>query len=136
MNHFTTYHVHLYNQVAAAWTEEHDDELAALIEDDVLCGLLEAVTVLYLRQRGPMGRDLIVGAQNPYAPTAKDYERPFMTHSLDFDARPMLRRMLASLDAMAGDSAPAKASRGRREGYDRAEGESRRRKGGNSNRGR
>ncbi len=45
--------------------DEEADESAVLVEDDVLCGLLEAVTVLYLKQRGPLARDLIVGAQLP-----------------------------------------------------------------------
>ena len=102
MIHFETYNVHIYKPVTEPWTDEQHDQTAELVDDAVLCALLEAVTVLYLKQRGPLGRDLIVGAQVPYAAEGKDYERPYMTDSLGLDTRPMLRGMLAELDAMAG----------------------------------
>ena len=99
MTHFETYHVHLYKQVTARWTDEQHDESMSLIEDGELCALLEAVTVLYLKQRGPLSADLIVGArlQNDYE--MNGYCRPFMTDTLD--SLPMLRQMLVELDAKA-----------------------------------
>ena len=100
MTHFETYYVHLYKQVTNPWTDEQADQAAELVEDTVLCGLLEAVTVLYLKQRGPLAADLIVGATLPYAHEGNSYQRPFMTATLDFDACSMLRGMLAELDAM------------------------------------
>ena len=101
MIHFDTYNVHIYKQITSPWTDEQHDESVELIEEDVLCALLEAVTVLYLKQRGPLARDLIVGAQLPDAPTRWDYKLPFMTAGLD-SSLPMLRQMLAELDAKAG----------------------------------
>ena len=98
MTHFETYNVHIYKQVTPGWTEEQYDESATLVEDGVLCALLEAVTVLYLRQRGPLARDLVVGVQVPYAPEEKGYRRPFMTAGLGPDTRAMLRRILGELD--------------------------------------
>ena len=102
MIHFETYHVHIYKPVTEPWTDAKADESAMLVDDAELCALLEAVTVLYLKQRGPLAHDLIVGASLPYAAEGKGYERPFMTDSLGLDTRPMLRGMLAELDAMAG----------------------------------
>ena len=101
MTHFDTYCVHLYKQVTTRWTDEQHDEALLLIEDGELCALLEAVTVLYLKQRGPLAADLIVGARLPNDYELRGYCRPFMTDSLGFDACSMLRRMVAELDAMA-----------------------------------
>ena len=101
MIHFDTYNVHIYKQITSPWTDEQHDEAATLIEDDVLCALLEAVTVLYLKQRGPLAADLIVGARLPNDNEMRGYRMPFMTAGLDIDTLPMLRRMLADLDAMA-----------------------------------
>lgn len=101
MIHYETYNVHIYKQITNPWTDEQCDESVELIEGNVLCALLEAVTVLYLKQRGPQARDLVVGVQLPYASTEKGYQRPFMTDSLGIDTLPMLRGMLAKLDAMA-----------------------------------
>ncbi len=102
MIHFDTDTVHIYKQITSLWTDEQHDESVELIEDDVLCALLEAVTVLYLKQRGPLAADLIVGATLPYAHEGNSYQRPFMTDSLGFDACSMLRGMLAELDVKAG----------------------------------
>ncbi len=102
MIHFETYHVHIYKPVTEPWTDEQHDQTAELVDDAVLCALLEAVTVLYLKQRGPLAADLIVGATLPYAHEGNSYQRPFMTDSLGFDACSMLRGMLAELDVKAG----------------------------------
>ena len=101
MIHFETYNVHIYKPVTEPWTDEQHDESATLVDDAVLCALLEAVTVLYLKQRGPLARDLVAGATLPYAAEGKGYERPFMTDSLGLDTRPMLCGMLAELEEMA-----------------------------------
>ena len=103
MTHFETYNVHIYKQVTRPWTEEQ--ELASVgdfINDAELCGLLEAVTAMYLEQRGPLGCDLIVGVENPMAPELTGYVRPFMTAGLSLEILPMLRRMVGELDAMPG----------------------------------
>ena len=55
MIHFETYQVHIYKPVTKPWTEAQADQSAELVDDAVLCALLEAVTVLYLKQRGPPG---------------------------------------------------------------------------------
>ena len=101
MIHFETYNVHLYKQVVPAWTEEQENESTGLIEDAELCALLELVTVLYVRQGGTLADDLVVGVQSSMAPELKGYKRPFMT-STAYSVLPLLRQMLADLDAMEG----------------------------------
>ena len=101
MIHFETYNVTLYKQIAPVWTEKQENESTELIEDKELCGLLELVTVMYLRQSGSLADDLIVGVESPMAPELKGYKRPFMTSTAD-DVLPLLRQMVTALDAMEG----------------------------------
>jgi len=105
VTHFGTYNVHIYKQITTPWSDQQEDDSVELIEDRVLCGLLEAITVLYLKQRGPLARDLIVGAQHPDAPTRFSYSRPFMTAELSLDVLPVLERILADLVAKVSDAA-------------------------------
>jgi hypothetical protein len=105
MIHFETYSIHLMKHVVPEWTDEQAGEQAAtIINDGEFCGLLEAVTVLYLRRRAaerPIAAELIVGVENPHASTAKGYQRPFMTQSL-YDVRALLSRLLDDLESMEG----------------------------------
>jgi hypothetical protein len=100
--HFETYGIHLLKHVVPEWTDAQAGEQAATIIDDAeFCGLLEAVTVLYLRQRGGIAADLIVGVEQPHASSGAGYQRPFMTESL-YSVRALLARLLADLDSMEG----------------------------------
>ena len=71
------------------------DESAEIVDDAVLCALLEAVTVMYLRQRGPLARDLIVGAQGTLRrrreglPAAVHDRQPGPRHAADAAPRSM-----------------------------------------------
>ena len=106
MIHFETYSIHLMKHVVPEWTDEQAGEQAAtIINDGEFCGLLEAVTVLYLRQRAaenhPLAAELVVGVEYPHASTTKGYQRPFMTESL-YGVRRLLSRLLDDLDSMEG----------------------------------
>lgn len=101
MTLYDTYHVHILKPVALEWTEKQEVESSrGLVDDPELCGLLELVTTLYLRQRAkgnPLAADLVVGARNHYDTEQAGYNRPFQTQTL-YELRPLLRRMLADLE--------------------------------------
>ena len=102
MIHYASYYVHLLKQVAPEWTDGQWDDYGDIIDDAEFCGLLELVAVLYLRQRGnPLASELIVGARLPNDHEMAGYKQPFMTDSLH-GLRPLLRRLIADLDAMPG----------------------------------
>ena len=102
MTQFETYHVHIYKPVTKPWSDAQEQQSLDLIDDGELCGLLEVVTTIYLAERGPLGRQLVVGAKLSNAEEMRGYVLPFLTTGLGFDILPMLRRMVAELDAMTG----------------------------------